>query len=427
MGTWFIGRLQTERDKARLLDGLESAAGGGFNRAQIEKIISDLGNRVFLLNNTHEDNPELFQTRWALSYLRGPLTRDQIKTLMDPVKAGRPAMPATQPSQTGSAPVMGSVTSSQPPSLPPGLRQFFVPARGSVPSGSNLLYKPNILGAAKIHYSDSKAKVDMSQSVVFVTLVTDDAIPVVWEIAEAMEVPATDLEKGPRSGAQFYNLPSAASQAKNYAEWEKDFTSWLYGSQRLDLLQSPSLKTASNPGEDERDFRIRLQQLARELRDEKIEVLREKYATKLATLQERKRKAEQAVEKQAEQAKKAKMDTALSLGATLLGAFTGRKVISRSNISKAQTAMRGFSKSSDEGQDVKRAMETVQAVDSQIAELNAQFEVDTAELESKIDPLNEILETLGLKPKKTDIQVQLTTLAWIPYWQDEHGNSTPAW
>ena len=91
MGTWFIGRLQTERDKARLLDGLESAAGGGFNRKQIEKIISDLDSRVFLVNNTHEDAPELFHTRWVLSYLRGPLTRDQIKTLMEPVKDGQPA------------------------------------------------------------------------------------------------------------------------------------------------------------------------------------------------------------------------------------------------------------------------------------------------------------------------------------------------
>ncbi|HEX9028748.1 MAG TPA: DUF87 domain-containing protein, partial [Anaerolineales bacterium] len=79
-GTWFIGRLQTERDKARLLDGLEgasAAAGSAFNREDIDKVISGLGNRIFLMNNTHEDAPEVFQSRWALSYLRGPITRDQ--------------------------------------------------------------------------------------------------------------------------------------------------------------------------------------------------------------------------------------------------------------------------------------------------------------------------------------------------------------
>jgi conjugal transfer/entry exclusion protein len=89
--------------------------------------------------------------------------------------------------------------------------------------------------------------------------------------------------------------------------------------------------------------------------------------------------------------------------------------------------MRGFSKSADEGQDVKRAQETVEAIDQQITDLNTQFQADTAELENKIDPLTEVLETLSLKPKKTDIQVQLTTLTWVPYWQDEQGNLTPAW
>jgi len=424
MGTWFIGRLQTERDKARLLDGLESAAGGGFNRKQIEKIISNLGNRVFLVNNTREDAPELFQTRWALSYLRGPLTRDQIKTLMEPVKAGKPS--ATSPG-TKPASAMGSAASSQPPALSPGLNQFYVPARGTAPAGGKLVYQPKILGAAKIHYSDAKAKVDTSQSMVYVTPITDNAIPVLWDTAEAIDVPATDLEKSPRSDAQFSTLPPAASQAKNYADWEKDFSTWLYGSQRLDLLQSPSLKATSNPGEDERDFRIRLSQLAREHRDEMVEALRKKYAPKIAALQERQRRAEAIVEKQAEQAKKAKLDTALSVGATLLGAFTGRKVLSQSNISKARSAMRGAGRALDEGKDVERATETAGAVKGQLADLQAEFETEMTALQEKIDPLTETLETLSLKPKKTDIQVQLTTLAWLPYWKDEQDKFTPAW
>jgi hypothetical protein len=424
MGTWFIGRLQTERDKARLLDGLESAAGGGFNRKQIEKIISDLDSRVFMVNNTHEDAPELFHTRWVLSYLRGPLTRDHIKTLMKSFKDGQPAVSKSGPSPAVAA---SADTSSQPPALPPGLKQFYVPTRGSAPAGSKLLYQPKILGAAKVQFSNSRAKVDTSQSLVYTTPVTDDAIPVLWENAEALDVPATDLEKAPRSDAVFAPLPTSAGQVKKHRDWEKDFSTWIYGFQRLELLKSPSLKQTSDPGEDERDFRIRLQQTAREQRDEAIEKLRTKYTSKLATLQERKRRAEQTVEKQAEQAKKAKLDTALNVGATLLGAFTGRKVLSKGNISKAKTAMRGFSKSADESQDVKRALETVEAIDAQIAELNTQFETDTAELESKIDPLTEELETLSIKPKKTDIQVQLTTLAWVPYWKGEQGELTPAW
>lgn len=418
-GTWFIGRLQTERDKARLLDGLESATGGGIKRSQIEKIISNLNNRVFLLNNTHEDAPELFQTRWALSYLRGPLTRDQIKTLMGPVKEGRPAAAATMPAPASALEVRSS---SQMPALPPGIQQFFIPARGSAPSGSTLLYKPKILGAAKISYSDSKTKTDTAQSLVYISPVTDNAIPVLWDNAEVMDVPATDLEKSPRSGAQFGALPPAASQAKNYVGWEKDFGAWLYGYQRLDLLQSPSLKATSNPGEDEREFHIRLSQLAREHRDEIVEAMRRKYAPKIAALQERQRKAEAMVEKQAEQAKKAKLDTALSVGATLLGAFTGRKVLSQSNISRARSAMRGAGRAMDEGKDIQRASDTVEAVKGQLADLQAEFDAEMAALQEKIDPMTETLETLSLKPKKTDIQVQLVTLAWDPFWQDAHGN-----
>jgi len=421
-GTWFIGRLQTERDKARLLDGLDSAAassGAQFNRSQLESILSRLGNRVFLMNNTHEDAPEIFQSRWALSYLRGPLTRDQIKTLMGPVKEGRPATAATMPAP---ASAMAVQSNSQMPALPPGIQQFFIPARGSTPFGNNLLYQHKILGAAKISYSDSKTKLDTAQNVVYVTPVTDNAIPVLWDNAEIIDVPATDLEKSPRSGAQFGTLPSSAGQNKNYPDWEKDFSTWLYGSQRLDLLQSPSLKATSNPGEDEREFRIRLSQLAREHRDEMVEALRKKYAPKISALQERQRKAEAMVEKQEEQAKKAKLDTALSVGATLLSAFTGRKVLSESNISRARSAMRGAGRAMDEGKDIQRAAETVEAIKGQLADLEAEFNAEMAALQEKIDPTTETLETLSLKPKKTDIQVQLVTLAWDPYWQDALGN-----
>ena len=424
-GTWFIGRLQTERDKARLLDGLESASGSAtLNRKQVEKVISDLESRVFLLNNTHEDAPEIFQTRWALSYLRGPLTRDQIKTLMQPYKDRKSA-----PSKPGHAlaTAVGSKTDSQPPTLPPGQEQFFIPARGGPPAGGALVYQPTILGAARVFYSDAKTRVDTSQNMIYVTPITDNAIPVLWEDAAALNVPATDLEKSARSGAQFSTLPSAASQPRNFDGWEKDFAAWLYSSQRLELLYSPSLNVASNPGEQERDFRIRLSQLSREHRDELVEGLRKKYAPRIAALQERQRKAEAVVARQSEQAQKAKLDTALSVGATLLGAFTGRKVLSQSNISRARSAMRGAGRAVDEGKDVARAQENAETIKAQLADLQAEFDAETAALAEKIDLLNEILETLSIKPKKTDIQVQLVTLAWLPHWQDVKGDLKPAW
>lgn len=430
IGTWFIGRLQAERDKARLLDGLESAAAGArFERAEMDKIISSLGSRVFLMNNVHEDAPELLQTRWALSYLRGPLTRDQIKVLMDPLRGASPAPEAGASPKTFAAPAAvpsSPAASAAPPALPPGIQAFFLPLRGSA-GGRKLVYQPKILGAAKVTFADSKTKVNAAVSKVYLTPITDNAIPVTWENAEEIAIPAADLEKTPQNGALFSELPPAASQAKNYAVWNKDFSNWLYGSQEVTLLQSPSLKMVSLPGEDERDFRIRLGQAARETRDEMTEALRKKYAPKIAALQERLRKAQAAVEKQEEQARQAKMQTALSVGATLLGAFTGRKTFSSSNISRATSAVRKAGKIMEESGDVARAGETVESLQKQIASLEAEFEAETAALAEKIDPLTEPLETISIKPKKTDILVQLVTLAWAPYWEDDQGNLSPAW
>ena len=430
-GTWFIGRLQTERDKARLLDGLDSAAassGAQFDRAQIESILSRLGSRVFLMNNTHEDKPEIFQSRWALSYLRGPLTRDQIKTLMDPLKAsgstGTSVSSAPKIISSSSAPA--STNTMQPAALPPDIPSFYIPMRGSASSGNKLLYMPRLLGAAKINFSDTKTKIEISESKVFVTAVTDNAIPVAWDDADEINIPAKDLEKSPQNNALYSELPSTASQSKNYLAWNRDFNNWLYGTQKVELLSSPSLHEVSQPGESEQEFRIRLQQSAREHRDEMVAKLRDKYSSKIAVLQERLRRAQQAVEKQADQAKQAKLQTALSFGGTLLSAFTGRKV-SSSTISRASTAFRGVGRAIDESKDVSRAGDTVAAIQQQLTAVQAEFDSETQTLQEKIDPSTEALESIVVKPSKSDIQVQLVALVWMPYLQDSLGSNTPAW
>jgi hypothetical protein len=430
-GTWFIGRLQTERDKARLLDGLDSAAassGTQFDRTQIEKIISSLGSRVFLMNNSHEDAPEIFQSRWALSYLRGPLTRDQIKTLMDPLKAlvsnGIDVGPATIAVAASTVP--GSTTSSQPATIPPDIQSYYIPVRGSATPGNKLLYLPRLLGAAKINFSDPKIKIEFTESIVNITPMTDNAIPVLWENSEEINVPAKDLEKSPQMAATYGELASTANQSKNYPIWIRDFNNWLYGTRKVDLFRSPIWKEVSKPGESEGDFRLRLQQLARERRDLMVEKLRQKYAPKNASLQERLRKAQQAVQKQADQAKQAKFQTAISLGSTLLGAFTARRSTS-ANISRASTAMRGFSRSIDESKDVARAGDTVASIQKQLVDLQDEFNNEMTALEARIDPGTETLEQISIKPDKSDIQVLIVSLVWVPYWQDAQGNTTPAW
>jgi hypothetical protein len=438
-GTWFIGRLQTERDQARVLDGLEGAAataGAGFDRAKMQEIMAGLGSRVFLMNNTHEDGPAILETRWTLSYLRGPLTRDQIKQLMDPVKASAAPAPANSPILAALSGAMAvpadaaapdATTSGGPPALAAGIQRFFIPVRGSAPAGSALAYRPQIAGIARVRFADAKTRCDVAQDVTWLAPVTDAAVPVSWDQGREVAVAAVDLEKEQQPGAQFAPLPAAAGQAKNYAVWTRDLATWLYGAQKVDLLQSPSLGQVSNPGESERDFRVRLGQTAREQRDQAVEALRQRYAAKLTSLQDRIRRAQDAVDREAGQAKSAQMQTAISFGTTLLSALVGRKAVSLSTLGRATTAARGVGRAMKEQGDVGRATENVQALQQQYNDLEAELQAETDALAAKIDPLTETLQTVAIRPKKTDIAVQLVALVWEPVWQDAGGTTTPAW
>lgn len=461
IGTWFLGRLQTDRDKQRVLDGLEGAAttqGSGFDRAVMEQTLAGLGNRVFLLHNVHEDGASIFESRWAMSYLRGPMTRNQIKTVMDARRApavaparpsGAPASaristapagarigaaprPAPPPPPTAEpvAPAVTAVESprsggleSTRPTLPPAIPQHFIPARGAA---GPIVYQPMLLGAASVRFADAKAKVDVTQNVVLLTPINDDAVPVDWSEAQDVAVDPNDLERNPAGAAQFATLPPAAAQAKNYANWQKDFVNAIYGSRKVTLLKSTTYNQISRIDEGEGDFRVRLSQASREQRDAATAKLRAKYTPKIAALNERLRRAEQAVEREAAQAKQAKLSSVLSIGSTLLGAFLGRKAVSAGNISKAGTAVRSVGRASQQSADVARAGETVEALRQQLADLDAQFQSEARAVESGLDPASESFETIELRPSKTNISVKLVALAWTPHVRDAGGNLTPA-
>ena len=434
-GTWFIGRLQTERDKARVLEGLEGAAassGKKFDKQGMEQLLAGLGNRVFLMNNVHEDAPEVFQTRWTLSYLRGPLTRTQIKTLMEPVKRKRSNvkgntagvdLESLQPTHH----VSPFTSHLSRPMLPPDVPQHCIPIRGNQPSGSTLIYQPILLGAAQVRVSDSKAGVDVTQDVAVLAPISEGAVAVDWDRATEAALAVADLESAPLGSAQFGAVPSAANKAKSYETWSKDFSGWLFRNQKVDLLKSPSAKAVSMPGESERDFRVRLQQSGREARDKQSDSLRKKYAPKIAVLQDRIRRAGQMVERQQAESRSSQMQAAISVGASILGAFLGRKTISATNIGRATTAIRGAGRVIKESKDVGQAEENASALQQQLADLESQFKAETDALAAATDPLNEKLETISLKPTKANITVKLVALAWTPHWQDGKGVLTPAW
>ena len=420
-GTWFIGRLQTERDKVRVLEGLEGIAvgtGQKFDRQEMDQLLAGLNTRIFLMNNTHDERPEVFKTRWTMSYLRGPLTRTQIKALMDPVKAQ-----TVESSEVAPIPVPTSAPQEHKPVLPPEISQYYIPVRSSAEANTKLSYHPMLLGAAQIHYTDSR-----TINLTLLAEISDGPIALDWNNATPIAVPIEDLQAEPEEqGAEFIEVPAKATKQKVYTTWGKDLATWIYRNHRLELFESEKLDLASNPGETERDFRLRLQQIAREQRDDAVEKLRRKYAPKFDQLEERKRRAEHTVERQTAEAQGQKYQTAISFGATLLSSILGRKKTSLGTLGRATTAARGVSRSMKEAEDVNRAEENVAAVAQKLTDLEEEFKAEAAGLERLFDPLTEELGKVSLKPKKVNIDVKLVALAWAPYWRDAQGALKPAW
>jgi hypothetical protein len=424
-GTWFIGRLQAERDKLRVLEGLDSAAAAQsarFDRQEIDRIISGLGPRIFLMHNVHEDHPQVFQVRWALSYLRGPLTRQQIKGLMDPF---RPGAAATAPA--ASVAESAAAATGDRPLLPPEVPQFFVPPRGNPPAGSTLLYQPMIIGCGDVYYSDAKSGVSSTEPVAMLATLAPEARTVDWSTAERVELSPDDLEREPEADARFVPLAAVAAKAKSYASWSKSFVDALYRDETLELCKSPSLGEWSKPGESERDFRIRLQQAAREARDAELERLRARYAPKRAALEDKIRRAEQAVAREASQARNSGLSSLVRVGTTIMSAMLGRKTFSATTINKAGTAIRNVGQTFKESDDVSRARETVESLRQQYADLEAELSAEKEALQTRIDPLTEPLETVALRPKKSNITPKLVALAWTPFWVAAGGATNPAW
>jgi hypothetical protein len=284
-----------------------------------------------------------------------------------------------------------------------------------------------LLGMGTVYYSSAKIGVSARKDIRLLAEFSETPSRVDWGEAREEEMKETDLEKFPHAPDATFSAPCGeASGAKNYAGWGNAFKEWVYRNRKLELLKSPATGMLSEPGEPERAFRIRLQQAGREKRDQQVERLRQKYAPKIAALQDRIRRAGLATEREKTQASQQKLQTAISFGAAILTALTGRKALSQSTLGRAATTARGAGRTLKESQDVARAQENLEALQKQQDDLQALMEQEMAEVGAAGDPLAEELETCEVRPKKSDIAVSMVSLAWYPYWQDGKGGNAPA-
>lgn len=424
-GTWFIGRMQTERDKARVMEGLEGASNGAaFDRAAMEATIAGLGKRVFLMHSVHENAPVTFETRWTLSYLAGPMTREQIKTVTATSSVASPRTSAAASASTagvvaaaarsttgGGLSSLDASTTKHAPVLPPDVRQYFIPPTGNPP---NVSYDPAILGVADIAYTSAKYQITEQRRVVLLTSLKDGPIALEWDDQDRVDLDPDLLENGPRDNATFGEVPKLAANPKSYAVWAKLLQKWIATNEVIKLYRSPSQNLISHAGESERDFRIRLQISSREGRDTQIESLRRKYATKLSNAQEKVRKAEQAVTREQSEASQAKMDTMISVGSAVLGAIFGRGKVGVGTISKVGTAARGAGRIAKQSGDVTRADDNVAKARDDYSVLESELQGQIDKIDSSFDSQNEPIEEVVVKAKVSDITISLMALAWNP-------------
>ncbi|HEY4368517.1 MAG TPA: hypothetical protein VGN07_14870 [Steroidobacteraceae bacterium] len=410
-GTWFIGRLQTERDKARVIEGLLSA-GDGLDKAQFEKLIANLTSRVFLMRNANDAAPVLFRTRWALSYLRGPLTLQEIARLQPAVpkidgsqlKAGEtsPERPAVddQPSTAASRPV-----------IPTGVTEYHL--RASQTSGA-ITYAPRVLGIARLHFVNAPAGLDAWETRSYIAPFSDDGSGPDWSQATVGTDIKNQLESQGAAGARYLSASPALLRSANYKTWQQQLESQVYASAVLNIFRCPAINATAAPGGTEADFRAHIALALREKRDAATDALRKKYAPRLAALDDQIRRGEEREAREESQLSQQKMQTAISIGTSILGAFLGRKKISVTNIGRVGTAARSAGRIGKESDDVGRAQDSLETLRQRKVDLDNEFAQETSRLQGELDADVATIDQVQVKARKSDIDVTTLALLWLP-------------
>ena len=368
------------------------------------------------MHNVHESGPVLMNTRWTMSYLRGPLTRQQIKVLMEG-KKGQAA--PTQERIRPAARVQAASSAASPgarPLLPAGISELFTPANLVASGPGFLVYHPAMAAFAQVGIFDSRQALSSSEAVGHFLELKEDIMGFLWDKAVPLGLKVEALASRPEEGAFFLPLPSRAVPQLKTAE--ADYSDFIARTFELKLWKSLLFGEVSRPGESERDFRLRLGQKAREKRDAEIDRLRRKYAVKFATLERQLLTAEQRLEREQAQYKERMAHTTISIGATILGSILGRR---SPQIGRATTSARDASRAYYEKMDIERARQQLELARARRSEMERKVEEEASKITLSLDPNAEVLQPIVLRPKKKDVIVQWSGLLWLPYWHLQSG------
>ncbi|MCS7248690.1 MAG: DUF87 domain-containing protein [Anaerolineales bacterium] len=443
-GTWCIGKLQTDQDKQRLLDGLESAVPGGMNRSEYDKLISGLGKRVFLMHNVHAKGPLLFQTRWAMNYLAGPLTRAQIPALNRLARAEEVSAPkasarerataqavSTPPTTTPKALRTEAYSATKPPA-PAGVAEIFLPVKESLskalqraglsPSASQratLIYRPALLAQVNIRYVNRKYGLD-SESTTTIRVPNPDRRGFIrWEEHFVQPIDLREAHKAPPSEARFASLEVPLSDAKLMAAMQKDFLDWAFRNAVLSIEVNDALQIACVPPMTEGEFRARCAEIARQKRDEEVKKAAQTFDKKIEALRLKLVREEQELEADKEKLNLRRMEEMGTHAENILGLFGGRR--SSRRISSSLTKRRLTSQAKAE---VEESEKTIALLKEQIAEIEKAKEAALEEIHQRWAEIAAQVREESIQPLKKDLFLEFFGIVWQPYYLVQEGEKS---
>jgi hypothetical protein len=423
-GTWLIGRLQTDQDKARLLDGLEGAA-PGVDRRSFDRMISLIGKRVFLLHNVHDSKAKTFYTRWALNYLPGPMTRAQIPAINALVKAEeqvveQPSVSTASVKHTDSPTGLRDVAPVLPGSVPTfyfpinrGLSDALQEAAGRLPvetSRPQYLYQPVLVGQARAVYL--ARKYNISEEVEFAVRIDEMRKRglVRWEnhLVDALDL--NILEDSPLPEAVFGDLDNLSSvDGKAIKDLEIDFVDWIYRTQTLKLRINPVLDVVAGPGASDEEFQRQSEKAVQEKQKAELDALMKKHTSQLKTLEDKLAREENRLENYKSQLSHRRIEEVGKHAETVLGMLTGRSRSVSSSLTKRRMT-------SQTKANVDKSELEIKNITRDIERLKADQDEEFSKVEQKwAEAINKVVEE-PVSAFKKDIYIDRFGLLWLPYY-----------
>jgi DNA helicase HerA-like ATPase len=407
IGTWFIGRLQTKQDKDKVIDGLSSAVEGKINKSEIENLLSNLEKRTFIMKNINEDGIKVLKTRWALSYLKGPISKDDIKKLM-----------INKTNQSNSKPIENNLEKEITKTHIPKAEQSSKPIITSnisqkylyISQNNSYYLQPYLTFSCNIHFINSSKAIDLETTQAFKIYLDEKMKAIDFEEKETLE--NSSFEEKERANSSYYTLPIFVQNEKEIKSIEKDFSDYIYRNTKLTLYKNDALKIVSKQDETLSDFKIRLQDRLNEKIDEEVEKLQIKFQKSNDSIEDKLSNLYENLEREEQQATSTTTDTLISIGTSLLGAFFGKSTLNKTNLGKVASSAKGASRILKERNDIKY-------VEADILQLQEEQKALQHNLENEIEKINSSnlssnyeIEEIFIKPKRSDIYNIKLELLW---------------